>query len=93
MHSKRWNGAAATIVPEMGSEVWGVIYELNTDNIDTLDKQEGVSEKFYFAKYVDVTTKCGLNVQCRVYQQCKNLEIFIEPKLLPLERRPSLIYL
>ena len=40
--SRRWRGAAATILPQPGSNVWGVLWQLDTEHQLTLDKQEGV---------------------------------------------------
>ena len=40
--SKRWGGAAATIVPAIGFKVWGVLWALSMEHLASLDKQEGV---------------------------------------------------
>ena len=40
--AKRWQGAAATIIPSPDSHVWGVLWELDMDHLDTLDRQESV---------------------------------------------------
>ncbi|XP_015595842.1 gamma-glutamylcyclotransferase [Cephus cinctus] len=91
--SKRWHGAAATIVPTENSHVWGVIWEIDNSNMSDLDEQEGVADKIYFPMTVDVETPNGTSLQCRVYQQCKNPEENVTTELLPEERRPSPLYL
>merc|ERR1712083_609786 len=40
--SRRWQGAAATIVEADNEEVWGVLWELSIEHLTTLDAQEGV---------------------------------------------------
>lgn len=42
--SSRWQGYAATIVPDMNSHVWGVLWELQACDQTSLDKQEGVPD-------------------------------------------------
>lgn len=37
-YSKKWNGAAATIIPEEGSHVWGAIWEFDSSNLESLDR-------------------------------------------------------
>lgn len=34
----RWNGGVATIEESPGAEVWGVVWKLSNDNLDSLDK-------------------------------------------------------
>lgn len=36
--SNRWKGASATIVPAKGCSVWGAIWEINNDDLESLDK-------------------------------------------------------
>lgn len=36
-YSSKWNGAAATIIPEEGSHVWGAIWEFDASNLESLD--------------------------------------------------------
>ena len=93
MYSKRWHGAASTIVPDSNSEVWGVVWEIDISNLPSLDNQEGVQENVYFAKKVQIKTICGHLLDCRVYQQCALPNKKVEPRLLPTERQPSLVYL
>lgn len=91
--SKRWRGASATIVETEGSIVWGVIWELDCSNLSTLDRQEGVQDNIYHAMSVDVEIPDGKILNCRVYQQCDNPKEYIKPADLPMERRPSPLYL
>ncbi|XP_014218192.1 gamma-glutamylcyclotransferase [Copidosoma floridanum] len=93
MFAKRWHGAAATIVPQQGSEVWGVVWEINMSNLPDLDNQEGVSSNVYCPKIVKIDTTGGKSLECRVYQQCQLPDKYVEPSLLPPNRQPSLIYL
>ena len=40
--SQRWQGGAATITEDPDSIVYGIIWELNQEHQETLDKQESV---------------------------------------------------
>ncbi|KAK2577541.1 hypothetical protein KPH14_003625 [Odynerus spinipes] len=91
--TKRWGGAAATIVPTENFCVWGAIWELDKCNLSTLDCQEGVTDSIYFPLIVNVETLSGAILECRVYQQCSTPKEYIKPMLLPKERRPSPLYL
>ncbi|XP_054278294.1 gamma-glutamylcyclotransferase-like [Macrosteles quadrilineatus] len=91
--SKRWNGAAATVVPDAGSYVWGALWEIHSDHMKTLDRQEGVSVGVYKPIIVQVEKPSGEVVQCRTYQLV-NLPPALSPgESRPLERQPSKIYL
>ncbi|XP_066597482.1 gamma-glutamylcyclotransferase-like isoform X2 [Prorops nasuta] len=92
-YSRRWRGASATIVPTKDYTVWGVVWELDICNLETLDGQEGVADKIYFPFYVDVQIPEGSILNCRVYQQCNIPTEFIKLKQLPQERKPSPFYL
>ena len=54
MNSKRWRGCAATIETDPGSEVYGILWELDNAHLSTLDEQEGVSKKVYRRFEVEV---------------------------------------
>jgi len=41
-HLDAWDGAVATVVPALGHEVWGVVYELSFSAGDCLDGWQGV---------------------------------------------------
>lgn len=58
-----------------------------------LDEQEGVNDNIYFSKTVDIETSTKEIINCKVYQQCKVPEEYIEPSQLPPERQPSFVYL
>jgi len=40
-YSTRWSGGAADIVREPGSVVWGVVYQMHSDDLTLLDRFEG----------------------------------------------------
>lgn len=40
-HSARWNGAVATVLPDSGSHVPGVLYRLTGHALEALDRFEG----------------------------------------------------
>ncbi|KAI4497969.1 hypothetical protein M0802_006793 [Mischocyttarus mexicanus] len=92
-YSKRWGGAAATIVPTENVSVWGAIWELDQCNLSTLDCQEGVNDNIYIPLTVDIETSTGAILKCRVYQQSKVPDNYIKPMFLPNERLPSPLYL
>lgn len=92
-YSKRWKGAASTIVPDPAFKVWGVVWEIDVSDMPNLDEQEGVANNIYFAKNIIVKTTTGNKIECRVYQQCRLPDEYVEPSQLPPKRQPSLIYL
>ncbi|XP_015510107.2 gamma-glutamylcyclotransferase [Neodiprion pinetum] len=91
-YSKRWHGASATIVPTENEYVWGAIWEIDNSDIASLDQQEGVEDKLYFSKIVDIETPNGSFLKCKVYQQCNNPQEHLTGNLLPQDRRPSAAY-
>lgn len=82
--SKRWKGAAATIVEDPSSYVYGVLWELANEDMPHLDKQEGVHQNIYRVMDVEVETDKGNHVPARSYQVIRPLED---------DRRPSYVYL
>merc|ERR1711990_1151446 len=80
--SRRWQGAAATIVEADNEEVWGVLWELSIEHLTTLDAQEGVPT-VYNRKTVTVEVDGGEE------------EAFTYFLVKPVEedRRPSAVYL
>ncbi|XP_076233684.1 gamma-glutamylcyclotransferase isoform X2 [Calliopsis andreniformis] len=91
--SKRWGGCSATIVPTENYNVWGIVWELHECNLPTLDRQEGVEDKLYFPLMVDIETPTGKILNCRVYQQYSCPNEHVKLCLLPIQRRPSPLYL
>ncbi|CAI9723919.1 Hypothetical predicted protein [Octopus vulgaris] len=63
-----WCGHAATIVESKHDVVWGVVYEMNTSNMDSLDKQEGVDQNIYRPIEVRVKSMNDVTYDCRTYQ-------------------------
>lgn len=92
-YSKRWGGTSATVVETNDSVVWGVVWELDKCNLSTLDDQEGVKDNIYHAMSVDVLSPNGTTLKCRMYQQCQDPIEYIKPADLPIDRRPSPLYL
>ncbi|XP_071539038.1 gamma-glutamylcyclotransferase-like [Panulirus ornatus] len=82
--SRRWQGAAATIVEDPGNYLYGVLWEIDNEDMDNLDRQEGVQHGIYKVLEVDVETPSGENVKARSYQI-----------ICPMEedRRPSSVYM
>ncbi|XP_078271205.1 gamma-glutamylcyclotransferase-like [Rhinoraja longicauda] len=69
IHSSRWGGGAATIIPSPNDEVWGVIWCLKGDDRQSLDDQEGVQEGIYSPMEVKVEQKDrGGEIICLTYQ-------------------------
>jgi gamma-glutamylcyclotransferase len=92
-HNTRWQGAAATIVPEIGREVWGAIWEINVVNLAHLDMQEGVHKQVYRPLSVPIETPDGETLICRAYQLVKNPVDLPVGAEIPEERQPSQTYL
>ncbi|PKK32274.1 gamma-glutamylcyclotransferase [Columba livia] len=66
--SSVWHGGTATIVQSPGDEVWGIVWKMNTSNLSSLDKQEGVEGGIYVPIEVNVHTDAGKVLTCRSYQ-------------------------
>ncbi|XP_062841790.1 gamma-glutamylcyclotransferase [Trichomycterus rosablanca] len=65
-YSQRWRGGVASIEPSAGDTVWGVMYKINTTDMENLDRQEGVSSGVYSPALVRVSSY-GQTVICRTY--------------------------
>ncbi|XP_048849406.1 gamma-glutamylcyclotransferase-like isoform X1 [Brienomyrus brachyistius] len=63
----RWHGGVATIEESRGTDVWGVIWKMSKDNLDSLDKQEAVDTGMYSPLEVMVETDMG-EILCRTYR-------------------------
>ncbi|KFW67189.1 Gamma-glutamylcyclotransferase, partial [Pygoscelis adeliae] len=66
--SSVWRGGTATIGQSPGDEVWGIVWKMNTSNLSSLDKQEGVEDGIYVPVEVNVHTQVGKVLTCRSYQ-------------------------
>ncbi|XP_068189908.1 gamma-glutamylcyclotransferase a [Antennarius striatus] len=62
-----WHGGVATIESHPGSDVWGVVWTLSNENLQSLDEQEGVYKGKYSPLEVLVETDQGV-ILCRTYQ-------------------------
>lgn len=79
LYGKSWHGAAATIIPDDDSHIWGVVWELDKSDMPNLDKQEYGYDSLTVSAYGHDGTK----YECRSY--VVNLP-------LQGDRRPSTIY-
>lgn len=91
--SIRWQGAAATIVPDKGKHLWGALWEIDNVNMESLDRQEGVGVGVYEVKHLPVELPDGQVTECRTYQLCVLPETLKDGEILPESRRPSKIYM
>ncbi|XP_045459459.1 gamma-glutamylcyclotransferase-like [Melitaea cinxia] len=87
-----WNGAAATIVEDPDSHVWGALWTLDNADMKSLDKQEGVDTNFYYAKNVTVFTSRGQAYLARTYIETIN-PTKVPSYEIPPERQPSNTYM
>lgn len=92
-HTKRWDGAPATIVPTNNSEVFGAVWTIELKNLPDLDRQEGVHSNTYEPKSVPVETANG-TIMCRAYYLTNQPSIILkEGDEVPFDRQPSKTYL
>ncbi|XP_061616506.1 gamma-glutamylcyclotransferase-like isoform X2 [Phyllopteryx taeniolatus] len=63
-----WHGGVATIRESPGSEVWGIIWTMSREHLDTLDRQEGVHEGIYSPLLVRVESSGHGEMLCKTYQ-------------------------
>lgn len=93
-HSPTWNGCPATIIPETKSKVVGVIWSIKNEDLEMLDRQEGVEVGIYRSMTVDVERQdSGELISCRTYQLVHNPVNSLDPQNRPFERCPSRDYL
>ncbi|XP_050310247.1 gamma-glutamylcyclotransferase-like [Anthonomus grandis grandis] len=92
-HSKRWQGASATIIPKKSRVVWGALWYLDNSHMESLDGQEGVHKNLYRVLHVDIELPNGEKVKARTYQQTVDAPDVDDFKDLPHECRPSFPYL
>ncbi|CAN9514486.1 unnamed protein product [Ophioblennius macclurei] len=64
--SDRWHGGVATIEQSPGDEVWGVVWKMNTSDLESLDNQENVMMGAYSPVELSVKMK-GQDLHCRTY--------------------------
>ncbi|KPJ08674.1 Glycosaminoglycan xylosylkinase [Papilio machaon] len=88
-----WRGAAATIVTDPGSSVWGAVWIIERKQMYRLDEQEGVNLRWYIPINVTVTTPQGRDHIARTYRESILLPKLSEGETLPPARRPSNTYL
>lgn len=77
-HSSGWNGGVADIVPDLGYEIWGLIYELSTDDFQDLDDYEGYPN-VYTRSQVAIKTLTSSISDIWVYTIAKKKKKFIPP--------------
>uniref|UniRef100_T1IZ91 gamma-glutamylcyclotransferase n=1 Tax=Strigamia maritima TaxID=126957 RepID=T1IZ91_STRMM len=80
LYGKAWHGAVATIVPDHDNCVWGVVWQISSNDMVNLDKQEFG----YDAMTVLVHSAQGCHLQCRSYA--------VPSGPRPVDARPSPIY-
>jgi gamma-glutamylcyclotransferase (GGCT)/AIG2-like uncharacterized protein YtfP len=64
--SPGWGGGVATVIPSSSLEVWGVLWDLTDEHIESLDRYEGVAVGAYIKEDVDVEAESGL-VKALIY--------------------------
>ncbi|XP_022822157.1 gamma-glutamylcyclotransferase-like [Spodoptera litura] len=86
---KFWGGPVATLVPTANAHVWGVIWRLHRDDLESLDHHNGIEADTYFVRYIEVLTPYMGTFRCRTYLQT----IYPLPRgnrdPVPTERWPS----
>ena len=85
-HSRRRRGGVADVAPSSGDEVWGVVYDIPSDELAALDRKEGVAKDAYRRLHVYVTEPSGQRVRALTYTVVHKV-----PAELPSERYLDLI--
>jgi len=98
--SARWKGASGNILPTKGAHVYGILWEIDTNDLGNLDNQEGVSVNIYERLELEVEAisenKDKKTVKCMAYRLRDDTrsqaiaEHGIE-KLLPSQRYKNVI--
>lgn len=68
--SERWNGGVATVHNTENAEdcVWGMIWEIDLNDLPALDDQEGVARQIYRPLEVVIRVSNSEHMKCRTYQ-------------------------
>jgi len=72
--SSRWQGAAADILEDTASKVWGTVWRVDAEHAESLDRQEGVCTQNgqdvgnYRRISIQAVTPAGETLECRSYQ-------------------------
>ena len=61
----------ANIVPQEGSDVWGVVYECEAEDLNKLDEYEDVDSGYYRRGRVVVVTQAKERLEADVYLACE----------------------
>jgi gamma-glutamylcyclotransferase len=91
--SSRWNGSSATITEhDPDSEVVGMVWTIEIDQLGNLDHQEGVHANIY--RPLNVPVQMGSrSILCRTFQLVNNPPLILDLTKAPFERQPSYTYL
>ena len=65
-YSQRRRGGVADVVPSNGDEVWGVVYDIPSDELPALDRKEGVPNA-YQRQDVSVIVQAGERAKALTY--------------------------
>lgn len=88
-YSERWKGAVATVVPDKEENVWGAIWEIGNEHMESLDGQEGVAKKIYEVFLPVIYTPDNQTLICRSYHLTDQPD---KQEPLPESRYPSHLY-
>ena len=58
--SPGWGGGVGTVIPSSGREVWGVLWDLTDEHVESLDRYEGIAINAYIKDHVHVEAESGL---------------------------------
>ena len=57
--SVRWGGGVGTVLPVQGEETWGVLWDLDEDHVESLDRYEQIADDVYRRTEVIVQASDG----------------------------------
>jgi gamma-glutamylcyclotransferase (GGCT)/AIG2-like uncharacterized protein YtfP len=66
-YSEARGGGVADILPDEDHAVWGFLYEVPEEELERLDRKEGVPLGYYGRHTVEVETANGMQVQAMTY--------------------------
>ncbi|XP_070579378.1 gamma-glutamylcyclotransferase-like [Ptychodera flava] len=68
-----WQGSTANILPSPGDVTWGAVWEIGTQYIDALNREDAVDRGIYRNIEVQVETPEGEKISCRCLEMCSPL--------------------
>jgi len=79
-YSKNWGGGVADVIRFPGKQVWGLVWRLTNDDLESLDRHEG-HPKSYCRREMEILLRSEKKISAWVYEVVEK-----KPLILPSEK-------